>query len=295
MSSTLRQAVIILGMHRSGTSALAGVLARLGLALPQTPLADATDNPDGFYESARVMEQNFEILKEEGCSWNVTFTLEPQALAARTTPERMERLYRILRDEFGMSGSFVLKDPRLCLLLPLWFPGLRRLAPSQPMLLLARHPAEVARSHAARSQEPEELALLNWLHHVLEAERMSRGQRRAVLLYDDLLRDWRAALGQALRTARIATLRDFAAAGAEIDGFLSSAKRHHEAAQAGARIGPAHLAPLLDASWRAHAALARNPLDEFALAALDDARANLTLIRHEMIRQGARVVMPAGI
>ena len=295
MPSTPRQAVVILGMHRSGTSALAGALARLGLALPKTPLADANDNPEGFYESERIVDENFAILKEEGCAWNVCFPLEPQALAAKTTPQRAERLYRILYEEFGGTGSFILKEPRLCLLLPLWFPGLKRLAPSQPMLLLARHPAEVARSHAARNHEPEERTLLNWLHHVLEAERMSRGQRRAALLYEDLLRDWRTALGQALRTAGISTPRDFAAAGAEIDQFISPGMRHHSAAQPGARIGPAYLAPLVDATWRAHIALARNPLDEFALAALDDAHANLTLIRQDIVRRGIRPILPPGI
>jgi hypothetical protein len=289
-----RQAVIILGMHRSGTSALTGALARLGLALPKTPMANAADNPEGFYESRRIVDQNFEILCAERCTWNACFSLEPAALEARTTPEMFEALYQILHDEFGDTGSFVLKDPRLCLLMPLWYPALTRLSANQNVLLLARHPAEVVRSHMARNQLTEDEILLNWLHHVLEAERMSRLLRRATVLYEDLLRDWRATLTTALRTAGIVTPRSFAEAGPEIDQFIAPSLRHHRVMEAGARIGPPHLAPLVDISWRALVALARHPLDEYALAALDDARANLTLIRHDMIRRGVHVIMPPG-
>jgi hypothetical protein len=285
-SPTPRQAVIILGMHRSGTSALTGTLSRLGLALPKTPMANADDNPEGFYESRIIFHRNFEILTAEGCFWNVTFPLEPAALQAKAPPALLEELYQILHDEFGDTGSFVLKDPRLCLLLALWLPGIARLAPSQPVLLMVRHPAEVVRSHEVRNERSEHETLLNWLHHMLEAEKVTRSRPRATVLYEDLLSDWRAALGQALPTAGIVTPRNFAEAGPDIDNFLAPSMRHHKVTDAGARIGPDHLKILVDVSWRAFQALARNPLDAFALAALDDARENLHLIRHNMIRQG---------
>lgn len=294
MSSSPRQAVIVLGMHRSGTSMLTGTLARLGLALPKTPMADAADNPAGFYESLRIVDRNYEILREERCAWNVCFPLEPAALAAKATPARFEELYRILRDEFGDTGSFVLKDPRLCLLLPLWLPGLQRLAPSLPVLLILRHPAEVVRSHVARNDLTEEDVLLNWLHHMLEAEKMSRAMRRAALQYEDLLHDWRATLGAALRTAGVVTPNSITAAGPEIERFITPGIRHHKVTETGARIGPPHLAPLVDVTWRALSALTRNPLDDFALAALDNARGNFTLVRHGLIRDGLHVVLPPG-
>lgn len=292
MSLSPRQAVIILGMHRSGTSALSGALARLGLSLPRTPVATAADNPEGFYEFAPIVHENFKILTAANCAWNVTFTLEPAALQAAAQPERHEALYKILHAEFGDAGSFVLKDPRLCLLLPLWFPGLRRLTATQPVLLAVRHPAEVVRSHDARGNHPESETLMNWLHHMLEAEHMSRPVPRATLLYDDLVQDWRRTLGQALRTANIAPPRTLQEAAAEIDDFISPALRHHRAAEENARIGPPYLAPLLDSSWRALKILSEHPNDNFALATLDDARYNLHIIRHGMIRQGIDITIP---
>jgi hypothetical protein len=293
MSSSPRQAIVILGMHRSGTSALTGALARLGLSLPKTPLGHAADNPEGFYESRPVVDRNYLLLLAEQCGWNITFTLEPDAVRAKATPALLQELYEILQQEFGDTGSFVLKDPRLCLLLNLWLPGLQRLTASQNVLLLARHPAEIVRSHAQRNRLPEADTLLNWLHHMLEAEKISRPLRRAVLLYEDLLADWHITLSQALRTAGIATPLSLAEAGAEIAQFISPDLRHHRAGETGARIGPPHLAPLADQCWRALMALARNPLDAYAVAALDDARDNLQLIRHGMIRQGIGIIPPA--
>ena len=50
----MRQAVLILGMHRSGTSAIAGVSHLLGAAAPATMMEPAADNPTGFWESETI-------------------------------------------------------------------------------------------------------------------------------------------------------------------------------------------------------------------------------------------------
>jgi len=292
MSSPLRQGVIILGMHRSGTSALAGALARLGFAMPSTPLEPSADNPEGFYESRVIVEMNFKILTALEAAWNLCFGITPAELPARFSPAQSEVLYRLLHGEFGDARSFVLKDPRMCLLLPLWLPALRRLVPSLPVLLMLRHPAEIVTSHITRNQRPEPETIFNWLHHMLEAEYMSRTMRRGILLYDDLLRDWHATLAPTLRSAGITpplTLQDAAPA---LDKFIAPGMRHHQARDPSARIGPPEAASLADTTWRALCTLARNPQDMLALAVLDDARANLTIMRHELMRRGERVILP---
>ncbi len=292
MSPPGRQAIIILGMHRSGTSALAGALARLGFVTPRTPLDVSDDNPAGFYESMRVVMMNYEILKAEQAAWNLCFGIESAQLSAKLTPLLNQSLLDVLSDEFGSSGSFVLKDPRLCVLLPLWLPALRRMANSLHVLLLLRHPAEILQSHMVRNQRPADETLLNWLQHMLEAEHMSRDARRGILHYDDLLRDCRTTLGTALRRAAIVPPLTLAEAAPALDGFIATGLRHHVVADLGARIGPQHLAPLADITWRALCALARNPQDLLALAALDDARHNLAIIRRGLVQRGTRVVMP---
>jgi hypothetical protein len=286
MSSSPRQGVIILGMHRSGTSALAGALARLGFMLPKTPLEASADNPKGFFESLRIFDANFKILLVAGCSWNVCFSLEPAELPGRFKPELVEGLHWLLCEEFGDTGSFVLKDPRMCLLLPVWLPALRCLTPILPVLLTLRHPMEVVHSHVVRHHLAEEDILLNWLHHMLEAERISRSMRRAVLQYSALLQDWRGVLALALRTAEIVPPIAPQDAAAAMDAFIMPGMRHHMADEETACIGPPHLAHLVDAAWRSLSALASNSLDMLAMATLDSIRADVTMLRQDMIRRG---------
>jgi len=73
----MRQAVIILGMHRSGTSAVAGAVTRLGLAAPERRSRQTPDNPTGFHEPLPLIRLNDLVLKFLGCSWNACLSLDP--------------------------------------------------------------------------------------------------------------------------------------------------------------------------------------------------------------------------
>jgi hypothetical protein len=94
MTNTTRVAIIVLGMHRSGTSAVAGAAVRLGLAPPRTPLAPTLDNPTGFHESIPVVDLNHLILNAVGRDWYHCLSFEPDMLdddAQATTFDRCAR------------------------------------------------------------------------------------------------------------------------------------------------------------------------------------------------------------
>ena len=80
----------------------------------------------------------------------------------------------LMTDAFENDAAFVMKDPRLSLTLPFWLPPLRSVGAAVAVLLVIRHPAEVARSLLQRDRFTEAVTVPLWLHHVLEAERMSR-------------------------------------------------------------------------------------------------------------------------
>jgi hypothetical protein len=188
--------LLILGMHRSGTSAVAGQLAALGVYPGSNLLPPQPDNPKGFFEPRAVVELHDEILKLIGATWDDPRPLpEGWADAPALTPYRA-RLAALIQTEFGSAETWFVKDPRLCRLLPLWRAALGSLGAAPKILLVVRNPSEVVASLNRRSQTDPEQAASLWLAHYAEAEIASRGLNRAVVLYEDWLADW---YGQALR------------------------------------------------------------------------------------------------
>ena len=65
-----KSAILVAGMHRSGTSAVCRVLSILGCTLPKTLSGSAPDNERGFWESLAVKDLNDRILASAGSAWD---------------------------------------------------------------------------------------------------------------------------------------------------------------------------------------------------------------------------------
>ena len=213
----MKTALVVLGMHRSGTSSVAGALTLLGAAAPLTLMAPAADNPRGFWESNVVMGLDDELLAEAGSSWSDWRRLPrtPDPAGAR------DRIVACLEGEFGDAETIVLKDPRMCRLFPAWRAALDA-AGYRPLIITPlRTPSEVAASLQARNPVTREQGLRLWLRHVLDAEWASRGLPRHFMRWSSFMADWRAEI--ALINARLGTTLAPAAGdgGAAIDAFLT--------------------------------------------------------------------------
>jgi len=185
----MQQVLLIVGMHRSGTSAFAGAVERLGLPLGEHILpGQAHDNPRGFFEHADVVAAHDELLASAGRTWD-----DPTLWIARRPRLPGEatcsvQLRSILDREAGDGPPWAVKDPRFCRLLPLWTRLLAEADREPRVILVHREPAAVAASLFRRDGFSLQKASLLWLDHVLGAERWSRGLRRVVVGYDELLR-----------------------------------------------------------------------------------------------------------
>jgi len=237
-----RQIVLILGMHRSGTSAMAGLICLLGAAAPAGMIAAAFDNPTGFWESFPVSALNEAIFKTVGADWYNPFGFDPAVIDAPSRSELAAHCASVLAAEFGDAPTFVLKDPRFSLLLELWFPVFDAMNVTVAPVLALRHPAEVTASLRRRDNMPVEIAAPMWLHYSLEAERLTRGRPRALLSYDRLLRDWRGALGRIATETGLVWPAAPDSAAAAADDFLRPQMRHHHAAPARIAVGKPPLA-----------------------------------------------------
>lgn len=223
-----RRAIFVLGMHRSGTSALTRVLNLLGCDLAESLVEADRYNERGYWEAPEIAELNDEILAAAGTTWSGWAPLDP-GWADSGGVDFEARAAGLLDRLFAGKRMFVVKDPRICLLYPLWAAAAKRSGARVCSVLALRPPIEVAVSLLRRNGMNPSIAQLVWLRYMLEAEHHSRGRPRLVVGYEDLLRDWRAAADAIGRALEVDWPREIEDAAPEIDGFLSPDLRHHAA------------------------------------------------------------------
>lgn len=186
-SEMTRSSILVLGMHRSGTSMVAGLLSLLGLGLPKTLLPANEENPKGYFESPVFMDLNDRLLAAVESSWADWRTIEPRALADLQSSEAAGQIRAAVTAEFGSARMVVIKDPRICRLLPIWQTALGDLNFSSSAIIPYRSPAEVARSLNLRDGMTTAKGQMVWLRHSLDAELATRDMPRSFVSMPELI------------------------------------------------------------------------------------------------------------
>ena len=223
-----RTCIVVLGVHRSGTSAFARVANLLGCALPRDLMAASEGNSLGHWESNVVTTLNDQLLASAGSRWDDWLSLSEDWNGSVLREEFLDRAVDALRQEYGQSSLFVLKDPRICRIVPLWLEALTVLDVRPVVAMPVRNPVEVAESLAARDGSAPGHGLLVWLRNVLDAEFASRGLPRFMFSYEDLLNDWSTVAEKMGSATAIAWPRKSVLTDSEIDAFLTPQARHQE-------------------------------------------------------------------
>ena len=237
-------ALLVLGMHRSGTSALARMLQAAGADVGDRLVPGSAGNEQGHWEDAFAVETNERLLAALGRRWDDMRPLPAGWAEGEAACEARERISRYVRGNRRQHPLWAIKDPRMCLFAALWRDAIVDAGCAVSAVLLARHPREVAASLASRDGMAEAQSDLLWTRHMLEAERATRATPRTALTYDALLEDPDAALAQLRALPGAASLH---AAGDAGDSVQRSA-RHHRG------LAGADLPPPLDRLWAAFAA-----------------------------------------
>ncbi|MDR3475246.1 MAG: hypothetical protein P4M09_26640 [Devosia sp.] len=222
----VRTCLLILGMHRSGTSALAGTLAHLGCRMPKTLIGPNDSNEAGHWESMMIAALDDDILRATGRDWRDWWPLDPATSKQQAGSRLRQRARLSIQDEFGAAQLFVLKEPRMCRIADFWLATLAESRIDVVAVLPMRDPLEVAASLARRDGIPRTAGLFIWLRYVLDAERATRRLKRSFTSYDGLLADWRKTIGALEKTHQLAWPTPLEAAAPEIDAFLDQRHRH---------------------------------------------------------------------
>ena len=182
-----RKVTVVLGMHRSGTSALTGMLHQAGLSAPIDALGATESNPYGYWESSFLVEISNQLLKNLGSDWSQVYSLPSGWYLNSLTTDWLADFLHALPRLFPSGEHLVIKDPRLCVLLEPLLPCFQSELMDVTYLLMLRSPIEVIASLNKSEGTDFKTALLLWIASVLGAERFTREEQRTVVTYSQLL------------------------------------------------------------------------------------------------------------
>ena len=191
-----RRIFFVAGMHRSGTSYLTQTLSLLGLKLPVSKCTGAPENPKGHFEPFDITQYFDNLLAGMDLSWD-TFFLPPESWFLSEYADQAEaELSIILNREYPETGPIVLKDPRLCLFIPLWKKIVKKLGWQDFYIMPLRHPFDVAASLNERNKISKNRAILIWLNYLFSAEKCSRESNRSCIAFPQWTKNIEQTIGK---------------------------------------------------------------------------------------------------
>ncbi|MHB8262649.1 MAG: sulfotransferase family protein [Acidimicrobiales bacterium] len=200
--------IYVIGMHRSGTSAIAGAMTLFGLTPVENDdlLPPDIHNPKGYFESNALMQINDKILAIMHGTWSKPPTLTHGWQHATGLEELYSSLNHLIHSLTIDHAASVWKDPRLCLTLPVWQNALPDR--HQVAVLVYRHPVEVAYSLRTRDKFHPAYGLALWERYVREALANLKGMSILIVRYEEALANpvlWCNTLTRFLAAANIPT------------------------------------------------------------------------------------------
>ncbi|HMB58227.1 MAG TPA: hypothetical protein VKM35_13600 [Arenimonas sp.] len=264
-SSRQSRALLVLGMHRSGTSALTGSLGLLGVELGDHLVAAAEDNRSGYWENADAVGIHDHLLAALSRRWDdvrpLPFDWRERA-AAKVAGDRIDAVVAGL----AAAPLWAVKDPRMSRLTPLWLSALDRANCQPACIFIIRHPDAVAKSLAERDGMSLAASQLLWLRHILEAVRDTDGRDRLMLTYQALLQSPRDCLARVAQAFDLRWPVSFDAGIVQIGAFLDPEQCHQRPAPETEASADSLLASLVQRLYRQCLRLADGSADWSSLA-----------------------------
>jgi len=176
-------------MHRSGTSTMSGILYHAGLDLGKSNMGGNPHNPKGFFENYEIMSFNERLLQKHKINWHNTTDLQETDYSRPEWAKERSNLATLILNEYQSGPSILIKDPRICLLLPFYIEVFIEQDIEPTFTIVSRNPHEIARSLEKRDHFPYLKSYFLCMDYVLRAEKKSRGFKRIFIDYKDILRD----------------------------------------------------------------------------------------------------------
>ena len=210
------RAVLVIGMHRSGTSALTRGLQMLGVYLGNDFLDLRPDNPTGYWEDKKIYELNERLLATLGLRWEDVALIDDTLWHRPEVEVLLDEAVDYLKSQFVNHPLWGFKDPRTIRLLPFWQSVLRRLHVDECYLVVIRNPRSVALSLQKRHGMDEIEAHFLWLVYMVPYLNEIASRPFIVADYDMVMADPRRQIERIARGLKIPLAKSSMAA---IDQF----------------------------------------------------------------------------
>jgi len=222
------KAICIIGMHRSGTSAVSRSINLIGAYLGEdtnfvTPLSD---NPKGYWERSDIVNFHGRLLDHMKHSWNTAVPLSDKWQESEKIRPFRSELVGFIKDKFADHELWACKDPRLSLVLPLWKDALDELGIHFSIVFVIRNPLDVAKSLKKRDGFSYDKSFGIWFNYNITAWQNLCEHAYAVIHYDRLIQDWESELKRCCDTLRIDWPKNDLPLRKEMNLFIREDMRH---------------------------------------------------------------------
>lgn len=216
-----RNLVFVLGMGRSGTSALTRVLSLCGCVVPEAVWGAVSFNSTGLWEPVEAARLNHEFLRQHGLKpLDSSMRIQDFEFAESAKQSFVQDIRLYLRDA-PSGAALVIKDLTIVDLWEFWLEAATSEGFVVHAVIAIRHPSEVFASMAGIGK-PLEWASAEWVKRNLLAERHTRDLPRVFVEYSNLLKDWRFEIARVSKALAI----DLDVEGTNVDDFINPDLRH---------------------------------------------------------------------
>jgi O-antigen biosynthesis protein len=188
MEENSTKIIVVLGMHRSGTSVIARGLQVMGVELGNKLMPPFEENNSkGFWEDLDINALNNEMLHSLKSDWHFLTPIQPSDVDSLCKNGYLQRAIELLREKIAGIKVFGFKDPRVAKLLPFWKEVFVHAQLNVSYVLVIRHPLSVCHSLTKRDGFDFEKSHLLWLDHVIASLVGTIGENRVLVDYDRMI------------------------------------------------------------------------------------------------------------
>lgn len=273
-SANPSEVLLVLGMHRSGTSAVSRIFNLLGFAAPKTLMGANKSNQTGHWESTRIARLNDEILRSFDLSWSDWLATDVSRMRAQAREAFETDIINTVSHEFPPGRPIVLKDPRISRIFDLYNSALTARDIPIRVVTPVRNPLSVIESLKARNGMSDMDAGMLWLRQMLDAVDAGNGHPRTFVGYEALLEKPIDTIRTMLDRLDLTPPYALDSVEDQILGYLDSELAHHNFST----VDVAHNAQTsgrISDTYDALLVLCNDPNNETALARLASLRAEL--------------------